>query len=71
MKATKTQIDFWCIGGYYQYHIFKVVDGHKQVYYIAEPVQRGATRLADTLEELRIKLEKDVPVLNSFLQRTR
>lgn len=61
MKITKTQIDFWCFAGYFQYKIFKVVDGHKQVYYIAEPVIPSATRLGDTLEELRAKVEADIP----------
>ena len=71
MQITKTEIDFWCFAGYYQFRIFKVIDGHKQVWYIAEPVNHGATRLGDTLEELKAKLEKDVPVLNRFLQKTR
>ena len=66
MKLTKTQIDFWCFESYYQYKIFKVVDGHKQVYYIAEPVIPSATRLGDTLEELKKKVEKDIPLLIKY-----
>lgn len=66
MKLTKTQIDFWCFESYYQYKIFKVVDGHKQVYYIAEPVIPSATRLGDTLEELKKKVEADIPLLIKY-----
>ena len=60
MNATKTEIDFWCFAGYYQYRIFKVVDGRHNVYYIAEPKIPSATRIANTLEELKAKLELDV-----------
>lgn len=71
MKLTKTQIDFWCFAGYYQYRIFKVVDAHKQIWYIAEPAIPSATRLADTLEELRAKVEADIPKLIQFGIRVR
>lgn len=71
MKITKTQIDFWCFDGYYQYRIFKVVDAHKQVWYIAEPAIPSATRLADTIEELKAKVEADIPLLNKFRGRVR
>ena len=71
MIATKTEIDFWCFQRYYQYRIFKVVDGHKQEYYIAEPAIPSATRTADTLEELKVKLEKDVARLIMFKKRER
>lgn len=71
MKITKTQIDFWCFENYYQYKIFQVVDAHKQSYYIAEPAIPSATRLADTLEELRKKVEADIPKLIQFGIRVR
>ena len=61
MKITKTQIDFWCFESYYQYRVFEVVDAHKQKYYIAEPSIPSATRLGDTLEELKAKVEADIP----------
>lgn len=66
MKITKTQIDFWCFESYYQYRVFEVVDAHKQKYYIAEPSIPSATRLGDTLEELRKKVEADIPRLIKF-----
>lgn len=71
MKITKTQVDFWCFESYYQYKIFKIVDAHKQTYYVAEPAIPSATRLADTLEELRAKVEQDIPRLIKFSQRIR
>ena len=71
MKATKNYLHNICVGNFFQFKIFKVIDGHKQVYYIAEPVSIGVTRLADTEEELKIKLEKDVPKLIQWLERIR
>lgn len=71
MQATKTEIDFWCFAGYYQYRIFKVVDGHKQEYYIAEPQIPSATRIADTLDRLKATLEKDVARLTMLHKRQR
>lgn len=71
MAIRKEQLDLWCFDGYYQFRTFKVTDGHKKIWYIAEPVNHGATRLGDTLEELKEKLEKDIPILNRFLQKTR
>jgi len=71
MTASKTEIDFWCFAGYYQYRIFRVIDGHKQVYYIAEPAIPSATRIANTLEELKAVLEKDVARLIMLKKRER
>ena len=71
MNASKTDIDFWCFAGYYQYRIFKVVDGHKQVYYIGEPAKPSATRIADSLEQLRVKLKADVARLTMLAQKQR
>lgn len=59
------------LGDYYSWNIYKITDAHKQIWYIAEPVNHGATRLGDTLEEVKAKLEADVPILNRFLQKTR
>lgn len=71
MQATKTEIDFWCFEGYWQYRIFCVVDGHKQVFYLGEPKIPSATRIADSLEELRAKIEKDVTRLMMLKKRER
>ena len=70
MNASKTEIDFWCFAGVYEYRIFKVVDGHKQVYYLAEPSKPSATRSADSLEQLKIKLKADVARLIMLARRT-
>lgn len=71
MNISKTEIDFWCFAGYYQYRVFKVIDGHKQVWYIAEPQIPSATRTADTLEELKAKAEKDVARIIMLKKRQR
>lgn len=66
MKLTKTYLYNICVGNFYQFRVFKVVDAHKQVYYIGDPVARGVTKLADTIEELREKLESEVYFLNKY-----
>ena len=71
MNVTKTQIDFWCFEGYFQYRIFEVIDGRKQIYYIAEPAIPSATRIADMLDELKATLEKDVARLVMLKKRER
>lgn len=71
MKLTKTYLYNVSVGGFYQFKIFEVIDAHKQVYYIGEPVDRGGTKLADTVEDLKKKLEAQVPLLNSFIGRVK
>jgi hypothetical protein len=66
MKLTKTYLYNMYVGNFYQFRVFKVVDAHKQVYYIGDPVARGVTKLADTIEELRKKLESEVYFLNKY-----
>lgn len=66
MKLTKTYLYNICVGNFYQFKVFKVVDAHKQIYYIGDPVARGVTKLADTIEELREKLESEVYFLNKY-----
>lgn len=70
-KLSKTQIDVWDFENYYQFRIFKIVDAHNMVYYSGEPMGHGGTKLADTLEELRKKLEWEIPILNEFLAKTK
>lgn len=66
MKLTKTYLYNICVGNFYQFKVFEVVDAHKQTYYIGEPVDRGGTKLANTIEELQKKLEAQVPLLNKY-----
>lgn len=67
----KILIDTVIVGDYYMFKRYKIIDGIGQVYYVASPVGRGGTRLADTLEDLMPQLEAEVPILNSFLKRVR
>lgn len=60
-----------CVGGFYNFNVYKVTDAGKQVWYIGEPVGHGGTKVADTEEELRAKLELQVEPLNNFLRRLR
>lgn len=65
----KTYLKTWLIGGYYQYQVFKVVDGAGRLYYLAEPTNRGATRIAGSEETLRQILEADNQIIERFQQR--
>lgn len=67
--ATKTYLYTTCVGGFYQFNVYKVVDAAHQVYYIGSPVGHGGTRLADTEEDLKKQLEAEVPILNDFLSK--
>lgn len=70
-KLSKIQVDVWDFEGYYQFKIYQIVDARKMTYYVGEPIGHGGTKLADTLEELRKKLEWEIPILNEFLARTK
>lgn len=71
MRLTKTYLYDICVGNFYNFHIYKITDAHKQIWYTASPVTHGGTRSADSIEELRKELEKQVEPLNRFLQKTR
>lgn len=72
MRITKTYQYTVCVGGFYQFNVYKVVDAAHQVWYIGEPLgPHGATMLGDTEEELRAKLEAEVPIINDFIRKTR
>ena len=70
-KLTKTYLYTESVGGFYQWHIYKIVDAMGQTYYAAHPVGHGISELADNLEDIKPKLEKQVPILNRFLQKVR
>lgn len=67
----KTYLHTVCVGGFYQYKVYKIEDAAHQVYYVAHPVGHGGTVLADKLEDIRPQLEKQVPILNDFLSKVR
>lgn len=59
------------VGGFYQYKIYKIVDAIGQTFYMATPVSHGGTVLADNIDDIKPKLEKQVPILNDFLAKVR
>ena len=67
----KLFVETMIVGEFYAFNCYKCIDAHHQVWYVAEPVGRGATRLADKYEDLKPLLEAEVPILNSFLQRVK
>lgn len=68
MKTFEQQIT---AGNFYQYNVFKIVDGNWQIYYQAEPIGKGVTRIGETIEELGRILEADARMLNEFYIKVR
>lgn len=71
MKLSKTYLYNICVGGFYQFQVYQVVDAHHQVYFIGEPVARGGTKIADTIPDLHKLLEAQVPLLNKYTEKGR
>ena len=71
-KEMKTFEEQYCAGKFYRYNIYKIVDGNWQIYYQAESVDnKGVTRLAETVVELRNMLEQDAIMLNRYYIKVR
>lgn len=68
-KAIKEFLYTICVGDFYYFKVYKVTDAALQVYYIANPQGHGITVLADKEEDIRPQLERQVPIINSFLQK--
>ena len=68
----KTFVEQYCAGKFYRYNIYKIVDGNWQIYYQAESVDdKGVTRLAESVEELKQMLESDAIMLNRYYIKVR
>ena len=68
----KTFVEQVCVGNFYRYNIYKIVDGNWQIYYQAESVDnKGVTRLAESVEELKRILEQDAIMLNRYYIKVR
>lgn len=70
-KVMKTFIKTICVGNYYCFCIYKITDAVGRVYYVGEPVLHGVTRYAETEEQLKAILERDVKPMNQAMQRTK
>ena len=68
-KVKKEFLYVYCVGGYYQFNIYRIEDAAHQVYFVGHPITHGGTRLADTEAELKVLLEEEVPILNDFLSK--
>lgn len=68
MKTFEQQIT---AGNFYRYNVFKIVDGNWQIYYQAEPIGKGVTRIGETIAELQRILNADAEMLNKFYIKVR
>ena len=70
-KLTKEFLRLIIVGDFFQFKLFRVVDAAHQVYYIGERINRGATVIGDTVEDVERQLEAQVPLINRFLEKTK
>lgn len=70
-KKMKQFLKTICIGNFYLYQIFKITDSVGRVYYIAEPLACGATRIGETEQELLNILNHDYQTIVKQQQRIR
>lgn len=66
----KKRIGILIAGNFYVYTAYRITDAKGKNFYIAEPRGTGATRGADTIEELQEIINKDVKMLN-YIARQR
>jgi hypothetical protein len=69
IEPMKTFQEQYCAGKFYRYDIYKIVDGNWQIYYLAEPCGKGATRIGDSVAELQRILENDAKLINQMHQK--
>lgn len=60
----KKRIGILISGNFYQYTAYRITDAKGGIFYLAEPIGMGATRNANTLEELQKIVDHDVKMLN-------
>ena len=60
----KKRIGILIAGNFYTYTAYSIKDAKGGIFYIAEPRGLGATRSADTVEELQQIINNDVKMLN-------
>ena len=60
----KKRIGIMIAGNFYTFTVYKITSATGQVFYIAEPRGVGATRCANTEEELQKQLDQDVKMMN-------
>lgn len=70
-KISKEYLYTLCVGGYYQYKVYKITDAADYTYFVAHPVLHGGSVLTEKEEEILPLLEKQVPILNDFLSKVR
>ena len=67
----KRRVGLMFIANFYTYTVYEITDAKKKKFYIAEPRgPYGATRGADTLEELQKSLDNDKKMLD-YIARQR
>lgn len=66
----KKYLKTWVIGNFYQYKIFEIDAGGVK-WLEANPVTVGATRTANTEEELKALLNNDAMNLTNFYKKVR
>ena len=58
-------------GNFYKYKVYLIVYHDGRSYYLAEPEGLGASRSADSLEQLQMLLNQDAFQINNILHPSR
>lgn len=70
-RAKKEFLYTIIVGDFYSWNVYRITDAAKYSYFVAHPIKHGGTVLADEEKDIRPQLEKQVPILNSFLARVK
>ena len=70
-KCSKEYLYTYYAGNFYPFKVCKITDAAHQVYYVGERINYGGTVIGDTEEEVKQKLEAEVPIIIDFWSKIR
>lgn len=59
------------LGDFYSWNVYRITDAAKYSYFVAHPVNHGASVLTEIETEIKPQLEKQVLILNEFLAKVK
>lgn len=70
-RVTKEYLYTYYAGDFFPFKVCKITDAAHQVYYVGERTTYGATVIGATEEEVKKKLEAEVPIITDFWSKVR
>ena len=59
------------VGGFYSWNVYRITDAAKYSYFVAHPVNHGASVLTEVEAEIKPKLEQQAKWLTEFLSKVK